>query len=183
MRSHGSRNMAHDTAQSIARTLTIGMGSAILLFGLTGSGPARAEVNVNINVGPPAVVVAPPPPVEVEAPPEMVYLPEPGVYVAIGIPFDVFFLSSRYYYFHGGNWFWASGYRGPWTHVVYKSLPPGLRRYKVERLHQFREREYKVYKVQGRKFKGKHFVAAPGPKVRHEVREHVKEKRRERKRK
>jgi len=155
MRSHGPRN--------IAQTLTIGMGFAVLIFGLTGNGPARAGVNVNINIGAPPVVVAPPPPVEVQAPPEMVYLPEPGVYVAVGIPFDLFFISGRYYYFHGGNWFWASGYGGPWAHVVYKSLPPGLRHYKVERLRDFREHEYKVYKAQGHGFKGRHFAAVAGP--------------------
>jgi hypothetical protein len=132
------------------------VGSGILLWSLGVVSSVRAEVNVNINL-------APPPPVVVEAPPQMVFLPEPGIYVAVGIPFDVYFVSSRYYYVHGGNWFWAKGYGGPWTHAVYKSLPPGLRKYKVEQLHKFREREYKVYKVQGPKFKGKHFVAVAGP--------------------
>ena len=135
---------------------TLIVGSGILLWSLGVVSSVRAEVNVNINI-------APPPPVVVEAPPQMVFLPEPGVYVAVGIPFDVFFISGRYYYFHGGNWFWAKGYGGPWTHAVSKSLPPGLRKYKVEQLHKFREREYKVYKVQGPKFKGKHFVAEAGP--------------------
>ncbi len=162
----------------IARTLTIGTGISILILGLGVIAPAYAGVNVNINLGAPAVVVAPPPPVEVEAPPEMVFLPEPGIYVAIGLPFDIFFISGRYYYFHGDNWFWAQGYGGPWVHVGYKSLPPGLRRYKVERLREFREREYKVYKVEGPKFRGKHFVgvAGPGPKAKHELKEHAEEK-------
>jgi hypothetical protein len=161
----------------IARTLMISAGISFLIGSLVGSAPAQAGVNVNINIGTPAIVVAPPP-VEVEAPPEMVFLPEPGIYVAIGLPFDIFFISGRYYYFHGGNWFWAQGYGGPWVHVVYKSLPPGLRRYKVERLREFREREYKVYKVQGPKFRGKHFVGVPGPgpKAKHEVKEQIKER-------
>lgn len=132
------------------------VGSGLLLWSLVAVSPVRAEVNVNMNI-------APPPPVVVEAPPQMVFLPEPSVYVAVGIPFDVFFVSGRYYYFHGGNWFWAKGYGGSWTHVAYKSLPPGLRKYKVGQLHKFREREYKMYKVQGPKFKGKHFVAVSGP--------------------
>jgi hypothetical protein len=157
------------------RSLTQTLLVAVVLAGSVAVAPARAEMNLNINIGVPPPVVVAPPPVEVEAPPEMVFLPEPGIYVAIGIPFDVFFISGRYYYFHGGNWFWARGYGGPWTHVVYKSLPPGLRKYKVERLHAFREREYKAYKAQGPKFRGKHFVALPGPAARHKVREHVSE--------
>lgn len=118
--------------------------------------PARAEVNINVNIGPP-------PPVVVAAPPTMLFLGEPGVYVAVGVPYDIFFIGGRYYYYHGSNWFWASGYDGPWVHVVYRSLPPGLQRYKVVQLRDFREREYRVYKVQGPKFKGKRFDADPGP--------------------
>lgn len=157
--------------RSLVCTLIVSAG---ILAGSAVVAPARAEMNLNINIGVPPPVVVAPPPVEVQAPPDMIFLPEPGIYVAVGIPFDVFFVSGRYYYFHGGNWFWASGYRGPWSHVVYKSLPPMLRRYKVERLHAFREREYKAYRVQGPKFKGKHFVAVPGPGARHQMREHVK---------
>lgn len=164
----------------IARTLIIGTGFLVLIWSLGVVTSAQAGVNVNINVGPPAVVVAPPP-VEVEAPPEMVFLPEAGIYVAIGVAYDIFFLSGRYYYFRDGNWFWAHGYGGPWTHVVYKSLPPGLRRYKVEHLREFREREYRAYRAEGPKFRGKHFAGAPGPGPnarhdKHEMKEHVKEK-------
>ena len=118
---------------------------------LTTVTPASAQVNVNINIGPP-------PPVVVHAAPTMLFLPEPAIYVAVGTPYDIFFIDGRYYYFHGDNWFWASGYRGPWVHVVYRSLPLGLRKFKVHHLRQYREREYAVYRVQGPKFKGKHPV-------------------------
>ena len=146
-----------------ARGLIVG---SVLFVGLSGLTSAWAGVNVNINVGaPPPVVVAPapPPPVVVEAPPEMVFLPAPGLYVAVGIPFDVFFVTGRYYYFHGGNWFWARGYGGPWVHVVDRSLPPGLQKYRIEKLHEFRERAYKDYRAQGPKYQGRHFVAVAKP--------------------
>ena len=142
----------------VTRMALIGMG--MLLGAISTDGvfatPARAEVNINVNIG------APPPVVVVERP-TMLYLPEPAVYVAVGVPYDIFFMSGRYYYFHGNNWFWAAGYGGPWVHVKHQSLPPGLQRYKVVQLHSFREREYRVYKVQGPKFKGKHVIADPGP--------------------
>lgn len=111
-----------------------------------------SQVNINVNIGPP-------PPVVVQARPTMIYLPEPAAYVAVGIPYDIYFVGGRYYYLHGNDWFWGNGYNGPWTVVSYSSIPPGLRKYKVERLHEFREREYKVYKVQGPGFKGQHFEA------------------------
>jgi hypothetical protein len=118
--------------------------------------PARAEVNINVNIGPP-------PPVMVVERPTMLYLGEPGVFVAVGVPYDIFFVGGRYYYFHGDHWFWATGYGGPWTHVVVKGLPPGLQKYRVVQLRDFREREYRVYKVEGPRFKGKRFDADPGP--------------------
>ncbi len=132
----------------------------LLLSGITlimaTATPSLAEVNINVNIGAP-------PPVIVHERPAMIYLREPAVYVAVGVPYDIFFVGGRYYYFHGDNWFWAAGYGGPWVHVEYRSLPPGLRRYKVVKLRDFREREYRVYKVEGPRFKGKHFDADPGP--------------------
>jgi hypothetical protein len=113
---------------------------------------ASTQVNVNINIGaPPAVVV--------KAPPTMVYLTEPAAYVAVGIPYDIYFITGRYYYLHGNDWFWGQGYNGPWVYVSYNSLPPGLRKYRVERLHEFRERESKAYAAHGPAFKGKSFAA------------------------
>ena len=113
---------------------------------------ASTQVNVNINIGAP-------PPVVVKARPTMVYLAEPAAYVAVGIPYDIYFVTGRYYYLHGNDWFWAQGYNGPWVYVSYNALPPGLRKYRVERLHEFRERESKAYVSQGPAFKGKYFAA------------------------
>ena len=112
---------------------------------------AHAQVSVNVNIGAP-------PPVVVVSPPTMVLLPEPQMYVAVGVPYDIYFVGGRYYYFHGNHWFWGSGYSGPWTYVAVDRLPPGLRKYKVKELHDFREREYRVYQAKGPKG-GKYFVA------------------------
>jgi len=122
------------------------------MFGAALPTQAHTQVSVNVNIGPPAPIV-------VEAPPQMLFLADPGVYVAVGIPYDVYFIGGRYYYLHGNNWFWGNGYRGPWTYVDYRGLPPGLRKYKVVRLREYRDREYRVYTVQGHNFNGKHFYA------------------------
>ena len=136
----------------------VSIGLGLFMWAVPMGSPAWAGVDVDINIGIPL-----PPAIVVEAAPTMVFLPEPAVYVAIGVPYDIFFISGRYYYFYGGNWFWAPGYGGPWVHVVYKSLPPGLRKYKVERIREFREREFKVYKAQGPNYKGRKFVGVEGP--------------------
>src|SRR5690349_22494878 len=93
--------------------------------------PASAQVNVSINIGQP-------PPVVLYSPPTMVLMPEPQMYVAVGVPYDIYFVGGRYYYLHGSNWFWGPAYGGPWTYVAIERLPPGLRRYKVKQLHDFR---------------------------------------------
>ena len=138
------------------RTAIMTMGLATLVcttpsqkFSALSAGP---QVNISVNIGQP-------PPVVVHERPTMVYLAEPAAYVAVGIPFDIFFVSGHYYYLHENRWFWGAGYNGPWVVLEQRALPPGLAKYKIERLHEFREREYRVYKVQGPAFKGKHFEA------------------------
>ena len=82
------------------------LGSMLLLGLLTT--PARAQVSIDVHIGEP-------PPVVVYSPPTMVMLPEPQMYVAVGVPYDIFFVSGRYYYFHGDHWFWGgdTADRGP----------------------------------------------------------------------
>lgn len=128
--------------------------------------PSHAEVGVDVRIGtPPPPPPAPPgpPAIVVEEPPEMVYMPEAGVYVAIGTPYDLYFVSGRYYYYTGGFWYVSSyGYGGPWVRVVYGRLPWGLRRYRVDRFHEFRERQWGEYHGREREFRGKHFRAEGG---------------------
>jgi hypothetical protein len=146
--------------RKVARTAVTGLGMllGLMLMNSMLATAAFAEVNVNVNIGPP-------PPIVVHERPAMVYLPEPGLYVAVGVPYDIYFVSGRYYYWHGDHWFWASGYNGPWVYVEHNHMPPGLMKYKVVKLHEFREREYRVYKAEGPRYKGKHFDADPGPRA------------------
>ena len=81
----------------------LGLILSVGLFAL----PGHAQVNINVQIGQP-------PPVVVYSPPAMVLMPEPQMYVAVGVPYDLFFVSGRYYYFDDGDWFWGPGYAGPW---------------------------------------------------------------------
>jgi len=45
--------------------------------------PAHAQVSVDVHIGQP-------PPVVVYSPPTMVLMPEPQMYVAVGVPYDIF---------------------------------------------------------------------------------------------
>lgn len=92
---------------------------ALACFGLA---PAYAgDVFVKINVPAPVVVLP--------APPPMVWLPGPRIYVAHNSPHEIFFEGGHYYLHDHGRWYRGPGYAGPWIHINIGVLPPPLHRY------------------------------------------------------
>ncbi|MHB8781941.1 MAG: hypothetical protein ACYDAX_00755 [Desulfobacteria bacterium] len=79
------------------------------------SEPARAEVNVNINLGPPPVVVA--------EPPEVVLIPRSRVYFAPDPHVDIFFYGGYWWSPRGERWFRSRAYNGPWGVVERRRVP------------------------------------------------------------
>ena len=86
---------------------------AFLVIGFAGT--ARAEVNVNINVGPPVFV---------SEPPEVVYVPSMGFYFVPGISYDVFFYNGYWWSPRGDRWYRAGRYNGSWVIVQRSYVPP-----------------------------------------------------------
>lgn len=83
-------------------------------------------------VPPPA---GPRPTTVVVAPVRFYLLPgEPRIYWLTGTQPEVFFLGGRYYLYHGGTWYRASHYTGPWEPVPRGQLPGALERETPERL-------------------------------------------------
>ena len=95
----------------------------IAAAGLSVSTALAADVNIGVNVGPPAVVITPPS-ITFAAPPPLVIVPSaPTVqYVPTGA-YNVFVFGGRYYSFHNGNWFLAGHYNGPWKHIKAEKVP------------------------------------------------------------
>jgi len=94
------------------------IGAALLgaaLFAAAGAAPAAAGVNVNVNIGPPAVVVA--------EPPEVVAVPQSMVYFAPGVSVELLFFDGFWWTPKEGRWFRARGYDGPWTIVGPRHVP------------------------------------------------------------
>lgn len=96
------------------------------LFAALGAVPATAGVNVNVNIGPPAVVVA--------EPPEMVVIPQSMVYFAPGVSVELFFYEGYWWTPKEGRWFRSRAYNGPWAIVgpryvprAIVAVPPGYR--------------------------------------------------------
>ena len=87
---------------------------SFLIIGFAGA--VRAEVNVNINIGPPVFAAEPA---------EVVYVPALGFYFVPGGTYDVFFYHGYWWSRRSDRWFRASQYRGPWG--VASSVPGNLR--------------------------------------------------------
>ena len=92
------------------------MASLFLAVGMPFVGTA-ADVNITINV-------PPPPPLEFAGPPDVVVVPSgtSDVYLVPDMA-GLYFYGGYWYRFHGGNWFRAPLYSGPWITVVETVVP------------------------------------------------------------
>ncbi len=93
---------------------------------------------------PPPPVYAPP-----AAPagwyPEIVWLPQPGAYIALDYSYPLFFIEGTYYSLYGGNWYAGPSYRGPWH--AYPSPPPALHGFHPGTWNSYQERARTHYRA------------------------------------
>ena len=92
----------------------------LVLFVVSFQGAAAAEVNVNINVGPPVVAVP--------GPPEVVAIPRTLVYFAPGADVDLFFYAGYWWTPKRGHWFRSRTYDGHWIAVPGRAVPAPILR-------------------------------------------------------
>jgi len=143
-----------------------------LLIALTTPALVTAETNVNISVGVPAAVLPALPHVVFEAPPLFLSPPKLGFYVGVDMPYDMVFISGIYYLFQGNGWYKAQHHNGPWQSVRTDRLPREIRNYRIEKIRDYREREYRAYEHDRNQYRGRHH--RPGK----EDKEYRKEERR-----
>jgi len=158
-----------------------------LLIGACVATAAQAETNVNVSIGVPAPRVVVPPPVPlppsrvvVSGPPAVLFDAAPffvapsrlGFYVGVDTPYDIFFMSDYYYLYYGNSWHRSHHHNGPWVEVPYRNLPPGLRKHRIERMREYRDREYRVYRNDRDHYRGRYFRAGEAR------REHIRDERR-----
>jgi hypothetical protein len=153
----------------------LAVASAVVLFQAASVAQA-ADVSFSINVGGPPIVIA--------QPPDFLYPAELGFGVAVGVPYDMFSIDGVYYVYRGGGWYRTSSYGGNWVKMRPRELPPALRRYKIGKIHEFRDREYRMYAKDRDHYRGKYFrpgkegreghreMKAPGHEGQRDMREH-----------
>jgi hypothetical protein len=105
--------------------------------------------------------VKPPPraeqPITLTQPPEFLFPQELGFGVAVGVPYDMFYLSGGYYFLRSGSWYRSSSYRGPWTVLGLSQLPPEFRKHKLAKIREFRNREFNNFWKNKDHYQGRYF--------------------------
>jgi hypothetical protein len=120
-----------------------------MLLPVTQSYASHVNFNVGVNIGVPVAPVYAAPPVAIAAPPDFVAPPELGFYVAVGVPYNLFFYDNSYWLCRNGAWYSAPYYNGPWVSTGFNRVPYGLRRYPMNRIHYFRDNYYGRYHGHG----------------------------------
>jgi hypothetical protein len=120
-----------------------------MILPVTQSHAAHVNFNVGVNVGVPVAPVYAAPPVAITAPPDFIAPPELGFYVAVGVPYDMFFYGDRYWLCRGNVWYSAPYYNGPWVSVGFGNVPYLIRKYPLNRVHYFRDNYYRRYHAYG----------------------------------
>ncbi len=105
----------------MSKQLVAAVSVGLWLLTAPGLGNA-ADISVHINIPAPVVMLP--------APPQMVWIPGPQVYIAYGSPHEIFFDDDRYYLYDHDAWYASVGYGGPWGHVEVSHIPPGLRKHR-----------------------------------------------------
>jgi len=147
------------------------VASAVVLFGAASMAQADG-LSFNLNVGGPAIVIS--------QPPDFIYPSELGFGVAVGVPYDMFYSNGIYFVYRGGGWYRTSSYGGIWIRVGQRQLPPELRRYNINKIHSFRDREYRTFSRDRDHYRGKRFnPAGERREERHDIKEQRHEDRRE----
>lgn len=91
------------------------LGGAAIAAAIGFSEPARAEVSVSINLGPPPIVVSAPPAVVMIPQSQVHFVPDPGI--------DVFFYGGYWWSPRGERWYRARAYNGPWGVIERHRVP------------------------------------------------------------
>jgi hypothetical protein len=139
---------------------------ALLISGAPSVAKAGVNVGVNVNLGPPPIVVA--------EPPEMVPVPRSQAYFVPGLEFDVFFYNGFWWSPRGDHWYRARAYNGPWRTVARRNIPGPVLRIPHDYRHVYaRERHIPYREWRERRGRGEHREMR---EMRHERREYNRER-------
>ena len=112
------------------------LGLTILAAGFSAAGvtnEASAEVRVEVNIGPPVIMV--------EEPSEVVFAPDLGVYFVPDSEMEIFYYRGFWWSRRGIHWYHSRYYRRGWQFVMDREVPRQVFRVPVDYREKFgRER-------------------------------------------
>jgi hypothetical protein len=114
------------------------LGLTVIITGL------YAEVNVAINIGPPVIIV--------DEPPEIVFIPDFGIYYVPDQDYEIFFYSGFWWSRRGNHWYHSRYYRSGWLSVSDREVPrlvfkvPRDYRERFGRLPHLRYQDFKKHR-------------------------------------
>jgi hypothetical protein len=87
----------------------------------------------------------PPPELYLDQAPQFIYSPALNLYVAVGVPYDLVYTGTGYFYFYGGHWFRGPYYNGPWIFATRGYFPPVLLRFGINKIRYYRDVEFRRF--------------------------------------
>lgn len=92
---------------------------ALLVLGFKNE--AHAQIDIHINISPPAIMVA--------EPPAMVMIPNSTIYFVPQVEIDILFFDNYWWAPRGDQWYRSSAYNGSWERIENHDVPDQV--YKV----------------------------------------------------
>jgi outer membrane lipoprotein SlyB len=83
--------------------------------------------------------------VYIDESPQFIYSPALGLYVAVGVPYDLVYNGVDYFYFYGGRWYRGPFYNGPWMLATRRYFPRALLRFGIGNIRFYRDAEFRRY--------------------------------------
>ena len=138
------------------------IAALVTTMGCQSTAPAQADVNVHVSVGGPRAVAYHPVYYgnyfyNTAYAPNLLFVPQLGFYVSVGLPYDLLFFNNFYYVYHRNHWYHSHYYHGPWVVVKHNRLPRAIRKHRWHKIREYSNYEYrKAHKH--RWLKHRHYV-------------------------
>jgi hypothetical protein len=83
--------------------------------------------------------------VYVDEAPQFIFSPQLNMYMAVGVPYDLMYNGTDFYYFYGGRWYRGPYYDGPWAPLSRRYYPAVFLKYRIGNIRHFRDAEFRRF--------------------------------------
>ncbi|MDW7773673.1 MAG: hypothetical protein SCH71_12370 [Desulfobulbaceae bacterium] len=109
----------------------------VALFVPASMNEAFAEIDVNINIGPP--------PISIAEPPAVAMIPNSTIYFVPRIEHDLFFYDNYWWAPRGSQWYRSSAFNGPWKIIENHYVPAPVFQVPKDYRHRYEKQPHIPY--------------------------------------